>query len=201
MVKSVALAFIVLVGAGPAICRADGTIYAFGDEYGVLHLSNVPDDTRYRPLTPSAPARPSLPVISKAKAPKHRPYETLIDEAAQAFGVDPALVHAVISVESGYNARAVSKRGAAGLMQLMARTASRYGVSDLFDPSQNVRAGTQHLQELLLLFGNDLELVLAAYNAGVHAVERHGRKIPPYPETLAYVPRVLRVYVQSSAGR
>jgi soluble lytic murein transglycosylase-like protein len=81
----------------------------------------------------------------------------------------------------------------------MAKTAARYGVADIFDPAQNVRAGTQHLQELLALFGNDVELALAAYNAGVQAVERHGRKIPPYPETLQYVPRVLRAYSQRLA--
>jgi soluble lytic murein transglycosylase-like protein len=107
----------------------------------------------------------------------------------------------VIGVESAYDARAVSKRGAAGLMQLMPPTAARFGVTDPFDPVQNIRGGTQYLQELLRRFGNDVELALAAYNAGEAAVERYGRKVPPYPETIAYVPRVLRAYVQGAAGR
>jgi soluble lytic murein transglycosylase-like protein len=191
MAKALALALVLMAGASAATCCAAPTIYVYADERGVLHLSDVPDDARYRPL--GGPEQPA----QKAAAP--RPYQALIDEAAQAYGVDPALVHAVISVESAYNARAVSKRGAAGLMQLMAKTAARYGVADIFDPAQNVRAGTQHLQELLALFGNDVELALAAYNAGVQAVERHGRKIPPYPETLQYVPRVLRAYSQRLA--
>lgn len=187
MVK--ALLVILIVGANPALCLAGPMIFTYADERGVLHLSNVPDDARYRPFAARADAAPQ------------RPYAALIDETARAVGVDPALVHAVISVESGYNARALSKRGAAGLMQLMAKTAAHYGVSDVYDPAQNVRAGTQHLRELLQLFGNDLELALAAYNAGAQAVERYGRKIPPFAETRAYVPRVLDLYVQSSAGR
>lgn len=201
MIVLKALSIALIVGAHPALCLAGPLIYVYGDERGVLHLSNVPDDARFRPLAAFAPPGPAADRLAKPAAAPQRPYAALIDETARAFGIAPALLHAVISVESGYNARAVSKRGAAGLMQLMAPTAARYGVSDVFDPSQNLRAGTQHLQELLHLFGNDLELALAAYNAGAQAVERHGRKIPPFPETQAYVPRVLRIYVQSSAGR
>jgi len=171
-------------------CHAQSTIYAYSDERGVLHLTDAPDDGRYRALGEPEAASPAK--TSKAV----RPYEALIDRTARAYGLDPALVHAVVSVESGYDARAVSKRGAAGLMQLMAPTAARYGVSDRLDPSQNLRAGTQHLRELLELFANDLELALAAYNAGVQAVERHGRRIPPYAETQSYVPRVLRAYAK-----
>jgi soluble lytic murein transglycosylase-like protein len=104
------------------------------------------------------------------------------------------LLHAVISVESGYNARAVSKRGAAGLMQLMPETARRFGVADVFDPADNVRAGAQYLIALLKLFDNDLRLALAAYNAGEGAVIKYGRRIPPYRETAAYVPRVVGFY-------
>jgi soluble lytic murein transglycosylase-like protein len=202
MAKTVAMVFVFAALGSAGICRAEPTVYAYADERGVLHLSNVPDDARYRPLAGPEPVSQAPAATStKAQPATPRRYQALIDGAAQAYGVDAALVHAVISVESGYNARAVSRRGATGLMQLMGPTAARYGVSDLFDPSQNVRAGTQHLRDLLLLFGNDLELTLAAYNAGVHAVERHGRKIPPYPETLAYVPRVLRLYVRASLAQ
>jgi soluble lytic murein transglycosylase-like protein len=81
-------------------------------------------------------------------------------------------------------------------MQLMEGTAKRYGVADVFDPAQNVRGGTEHLGELLALFGNDVPLALAAYNAGAEAVRKHGNKIPPFPETLQYVPKVFRAYRQ-----
>jgi len=96
--------------------------------------------------------------------------------------------------------KAVSKRGASGLMQLMPETAKRYGVADIFDPKQNIRAGAQYLRDLLKMFNNDLRLVLAAYNAGEKAVVRHGSKIPPYPETAAYVPKVLAFYKKLSSS-
>ena len=193
MVKTLVAA---LVFGGLSLpCRAGPTIYSFVDERGVLHLTDVPDDPRYRQIDSAERLKPA-PSVAKVKP---RPYDALIENSARAFGVDSALIHAVISVESGYNAHAVSRRGAAGLMQLMATTAAQYGVSDRFDPVQNVRAGTQHLRELLALFGNDLELTLAAYNAGAAAVERHGRKIPPYRETLDYVPKVLRAYRSTPA--
>jgi soluble lytic murein transglycosylase-like protein len=100
----------------------------------------------------------------------------------------------VIAVESGFNSRALSKAGAVGLMQLMPATALRFGVSDPYDPLQNVRAGAQYLRFLIDRFGNDLSLALAAYNAGEQAVDRNGGQIPPYSETQAYVPRVLKIY-------
>jgi soluble lytic murein transglycosylase-like protein len=122
------------------------------------------------------------------------PYGAVVAQLAARYGIEAALLHAVIAVESGYNARAVSPRGAAGLMQLMPQTARRYGVADVFDPVDNVRAGARYLADLLKLFDNDLTLALAAYNAGEGAVLKHGRRIPPYRETTAYVPRVLEFY-------
>ena len=97
------------------------------------------------------------------------------------------MVAAVISVESGFNEKAVSHKGAKGLMQLMPGTAKRYGVTDVFDPAQNIKGGTAYLKDLMLLFNNDVSLTLAAYNAGEQAVAKYGRKIPPYPETRDYV--------------
>jgi soluble lytic murein transglycosylase-like protein len=114
--------------------------------------------------------------------------------AAKASTIQASLVRAVIVVESGFNPRAVSKRGAIGLMQLLPATARRYGVKDIYDPEQNIRAGTRYLRDLLTRFDSNLELALAAYNAGEEAVERYGRHIPPYAETLNYVPSVMRVY-------
>jgi len=116
------------------------------------------------------------------------PYGDEIAEAAGVWGVDPDLVRAVIEVESAFEPRAVSAKGAMGLMQLMPATARQYGVADPFDPRSNIEAGTRHLRSLLDRF--DLSLALAAYNAGVGAVERYGG-VPPYRETRSYVRRVM----------
>jgi soluble lytic murein transglycosylase-like protein len=114
-------------------------------------------------------------------------------------GLDPRLVHAVIQAESGYDPRAVSHKGAVGLMQLMPATAQRYGVRDRHDPAANVRGGSRFLKDLLHEF-DDLKLALAAYNAGPQAVRSHGNRIPPYPETRTFVERVLRLYRSQGAS-
>ncbi len=112
----------------------------------------------------------------------------------------PELLHAVIQVESGYNPNAVSPKGAVGLMQLMPATARRLGVVDSRDPLANLRGGARYLRNLIRLFDGDLQLALAAYNAGEAAVQRHARNIPPYAETIAYVEAVQRRY-QALLGR
>lgn len=183
----------------PLVSPADTGVYAFVDDKGELHLSNVPDNDRYRSLdAPAAPAgggaRDASELRGGGDGGVGRRYGVVVAQAAGEYGIDAALLHAVISVESGYNARAVSKSGAAGLMQLMPATARRYGVADVFDPAQNVRAGAQYLTHLLDLFDNDLSLALAAYNAGETAVIKYGRRIPPYRETAAYVPKVVGYY-------
>jgi soluble lytic murein transglycosylase-like protein len=184
---------------GPLACLADASVYAFVDDQGELHLSNVPDNERYQRLdAASAPAggeaREGLALVGAIDAGSRRPYGVVVAQVAGRYGIEAALLHAVIAVESGYNARAVSKRGAAGLMQLMPGTAKRYGVADVFDPADNVRAGAQYLTDLMKLFDNDIRLALAAYNAGEAAVIKYGRRIPPYRETAAYVPRVVGFY-------
>ena len=115
----------------------------------------------------------------------------LIEHYARLHDVTPALVAAVVSVESGFNSRAVSPKGAAGAMQLMPATAARYGVTDPGDPAQNIDAGVRHLKDLLVQHQGNVALALAAYNAGQGAVARHGGRIPPYRETMLYVPAVL----------
>jgi soluble lytic murein transglycosylase-like protein len=115
----------------------------------------------------------------------------LINEVAAEVKIAPALLHAVIATESRYNSDALSPRGAIGLMQLMPETALRFGAPDPYNPRDNVVAGANYLKFLFKLFDNDVELVLAAYNAGHNAVLRAGNRIPEYPETLAYVPKVL----------
>jgi soluble lytic murein transglycosylase-like protein len=104
----------------------------------------------------------------------------------------------VITVESGYNPSAVSRAGAVGLMQLMPETAKRYNVTNRHDPEQNIHAGAQYLSDLLRMFDNNLQLAIAAYNAGEQAVMKYGNRIPPYRETLAYVPKVMSFYKRYS---
>jgi hypothetical protein len=116
----------------------------------------------------------------------------MIDETAKRHGVDPALVHSVIKVESNYQQKAISPKGAQGLMQLIPATARRFGVANPFDPSQNLEGGVKYLRYLTERFGGDLRLALAAYNAGEGAVDRH-QGIPPYQETQQYVTKITRI--------
>jgi soluble lytic murein transglycosylase-like protein len=119
--------------------------------------------------------------------------ETLAADVARRHGLDPALVLAVASVESGFRPKAVSPKGAQGLMQLMPATATSLGVADAFDPETNLEGGSRYLAELIALYDGDLTKALAAYNAGPGAVKRHGG-VPPYQETRAYVKKVLERY-------
>jgi soluble lytic murein transglycosylase-like protein len=130
----------------------------------------------------------------------HSRYSSQIQAAAMATNVEAALIRAVISVESGYNPSAVSRAGAVGLMQLMPETATRYNVTDRHDPEQNIHGGAQYLHDLLRMFNYDLHLTIAAYNAGEQAVMKYGNRIPPYRETLAYVPKVMKFYKRYSTG-
>ena len=174
-------------------------IYSFRDERGVVHFTNIKGlDPRYRLLRKEGssavpgsgnPARVYMPSAAEIAR-----YSGIIDTAARTYGVDKALVHAVISAESGYNPQAVSRTGARGLMQLMPETARRYGVRDSMDPVENIYGGVRYLHDLLAMFKGDLKLVIAAYNAGENAVVRYGLHVPPYPETLGYVPKVLEFY-------
>lgn len=160
-----------LIALGAALLLA-------GSAWASPYRLQLDDATSYR-LTTTAPATASLP------------YAAEIAAAASKAGVDTALVHAVIAVESGYRANAVSPRGAIGLMQLMPATARRFGTDNPHDPQANLQAGTRYLRFLIDRFPARKDLALAAYNAGEGAVARHGG-IPPYPETQAYVPAVLR---------
>jgi len=121
-------------------------------------------------------------------------YDRMVNKIARTYGLESALLHAVISVESRYSPKAVSKAGAIGLMQLMPETARRYGVVDPLDPLQNLRGGARYLRYLLKKYNNDRNLALAAYNAGEASVAKYGNQIPPYPETTNYVPRVMGYY-------
>jgi soluble lytic murein transglycosylase-like protein len=199
-----AILLAMLIASGGA--RAD--IYGFVDENGVAHLSTTPLDHRYylfkkesRPLLlpGTDDALASVPVPAPRRTTRVNPadrkhYTPLISAVAREHQLEPALLHAVITVESGYNPKARSPKGAIGLMQLMPDTARRYDVANIWDPRDNLRGGARYLRDLLAMFNNNLSLALAAYNAGEGAVAQHGNKIPPFAETLSYVPRVLQQY-------
>ena len=174
---------------------AHADIYAFVDENGVAHYSNVPIDPRFQFLLATPADRTqSGEAYNPVLLARSVDFDPIIEKAALAAAVEADLLRAVIAVESGFNARAVSKAGAVGLMQLMPATAKRFGATDRYDPRQNVHAGARYLRSLIDRYGKDIQLALAAYNAGETAVDRCGRCIPAYKETQAYVPRVLRVY-------
>ena len=120
--------------------------------------------------------------------------EPLVLRVAAANGVHPALLKAVIEVESGFNSKALSSKGAIGLMQVMPDTAARYGRYDLYSPEENLAVGARYLHDLIVLFKGNLRLAVAAYNAGENAVLRNGGRIPPYAETQQYVPMVMDRY-------
>jgi soluble lytic murein transglycosylase-like protein len=192
-----ALTFGLACLAHGAVARAD--IFAYTDRAGVTHYSNVPSDARYVRIL-EEPAAPAAAALQAAPSTDWRQraalYASLIDAAARGASVHPALLRAVISVESAYDPRAVSRAGAQGLMQLQPATARRYGVVNSFDPAENLRGGAHYLSDLLKRYKNNLELALAAYNAGEDAVDRYGGHVPPYRETREYVPAVLKLYAK-----
>ena len=208
---------------------AQAQIWAYIDDRSVAHFSNSRIDERYElfvqggsvleigtspPGAPDAPRqlRPEPASASPAQSrlmqyltqsPRYKAVQHLLKEAAQMHRLEPELLQALIAAESGFDAQAVSPKGAVGLMQLMAPTAARYGVKSdrrssiaqkLTDPAVNLSAGTRYLRDLIAMFPGRLDLALAAYNAGEGAVQRAGNKIPNYPETQNYVKTVLQLY-------
>lgn len=178
--------------AGPA--AAD--IYAGRDATGVPVFSDRPgDDLVFYLGTDDLPTQsPARRQGADAFRAGMRRHDQQIRLAAQEYGIEPALLHAVVQVESGYNARAVSPKGAVGLMQLMPTTARALGVRDSVDPQANLRGGARYLRSLMTTFDGDLALALAAYNAGESAVRRYALQVPPFAETRSYVAAVLRRY-------
>ena len=176
------------VGLTSAPAFAGGRIFTFVDSRGVTHFTNIPRDDRYVPIVLRHPESRRR----RRVAPRNGGYDGLIRLAALQHDVPPALVKAVIAAESRFDSNAVSHKGAQGLMQLMPQTAAELGVTDAFEANQNVDGGVRYLREMLDRFG-DLSRAIAAYNAGPTAVD-HYRGVPPYPETRAYVKRVLTYY-------
>jgi len=134
----------------------------------------------------------SVPVVEVSR----EPFGDIIREAAKRYNVDADLITSVIAAESNFDPRAISRKDARGLMQLLPSTAARLGVKNIFDPQENIDAGTRYLSQLLQLYKNDLALTLAAYNAGPERVQQYGRHVPPFAETVSYVQRVKQTYSQ-----
>lgn len=192
--------FALICVCAPYSARAD--VYVDLSQMDEISIGNAEPDKYYaiRIEEPVAPQVLALPDSDNPKntATSQLPYHQEVLLAAYETAIEPALIHAVIATESKHNARAKSNKGARGLMQLMPATARRFNVKDNNDPKQNILAGSQYLRELLNLYQGDLKLTLAAYNAGPGAVQKYSNQIPPYKETLRYVPKVLKYYKKYS---
>ena len=211
---------VVVFGLSAALARAE--VWAFIDENNVPHFSDVRVDARYQPFSRGDFIRQAAreratpqpgdltqgeadgrPFTRFENSPLFQSVSGLLSEAARAHDLDAALLQALVATESGFNPRAVSPRGAIGLMQIMPATAERYGLSGdrrtplarkLADPALNVRTGARYLRDLINMFPNRLDLALAAYNAGEGAVQRAGNRIPQIRETQNYVKAVMQLY-------
>lgn len=168
-------------------------IYTFVDDNGVANFSDRMTDPRATLFWRDPKGPKGIALAMRADVLRKPPAALALDiEAiAKIYRLEPALLAALISVESRYNPRARSPKGAMGLTQLMPDTAQRYGVRNAFDIKQNLHGGARYLRDLLVMFNDDMHLALAAFNAGEGAVMKYGNKIPPYAETQRYVPLVL----------
>jgi soluble lytic murein transglycosylase-like protein len=185
---------------------AEADIYRYSDENGVIHFSNVGvgSNRNYKKVksepqernpnsSSSGPVRPQNKTRASQAANFPTTYGEIIESACGRHGVDPALVHAVVKVESDFNPYALSKKGAMGLMQLMPETAINMNVRDTFNPHENIDGGVKYLRYLIDRYEGNLSLALAAYNSGESAVRRWGA-IPPFRETREYVRRIMQLY-------
>jgi len=180
---------LILLVPAPAFCA----IYGYVDDEGVYHMTNIrpPGKNNYRVVIEDrdeVQPRPFLGLLNK------NAYDGLIKQHSEAYGLDPRLVKAVMIVESNANPQAVSNKGAQGLMQIMPDTARLLDLQHPFDPEENIQAGTRYLRSLYEFFKGDLELVLAAYNAGPQRVIENNMSVPPITETINYVKRVKLYY-------
>lgn len=192
LIKRLWIVYLVLAFTVLYALPATADIYKYEDKEGVLHFTDAPTDRRFkvfmRDIQKDKKLRTTFRLSGCARDPKE--FETIINSCALEYGVDTSLVKAVIHAESGYNPNALSRKGAAGLMQLMPKTAQGLKVSNAFDPSENIRGGVRYLKFLLDTFKGDVTLALAAYNAGLSKVAQY-RGIPPFEETRNYVGKVL----------
>ena len=190
-VKSLSVFFSIIFTA--LLCcnaMAQQELYPYVDADGTQVFTNIPPVGHVSNLNISG----SVPQVeTPPQTKKEEAYDAIIEKYAADFQLDPSLIRSIIATESGFNAKAVSPKGARGLMQLMPATAQRLGVKNSFDPEQNIRGGIKHFRTLMDTFNNDLELSLAAYNAGENLVQRLGR-IPEIAETKNYVQSITARY-------
>jgi hypothetical protein len=172
-------------------------LYSYVDVNGTRVFTNFAPDSPVSDLkiTGDVPAPTPPPLSSKSKS---ETYDPIIEKYASNYRIDPSLIRSMIATESGFNPRAISTKGARGLMQLMPETAKRLGVNNSFDPEQNIHGGIKHLRSLLNSFNEDISLSLAAYNAGENLVQRLGR-IPSIKETQDYVKSITKRYDKSKS--
>lgn len=191
--------FLIFFWGALTIARAD--IFAGVDAAGNPHFTNAPASlNNYRVIIAEPNPTPNQAVLTNRlvfkRGTHNQALQSLIHQSAAKYDFDAALLVAIIEVESGFNPRALSNKGATGLMQVMPNTGVLYGVSNLYNPSENLHAGIAHFKHLLNQYQGNLALALAAYNAGRTSVVKSGQRIPPYPETMLYVARVLARYEQ-----
>lgn len=193
--------FAVLFLVSFLVSYSSADIFKYVDENGVMCYTDVPFDKKADRILREKTKEPSdneQPVKSKVKSRVSPDFQTvayheIIHEKASTYNVDPSLIKAVITTESNWNSRAISRKGAMGLMQLMPSTANDLNVHNPFDPEENIEGGTKYLKYLLEKFNGDLTLAVAAYNAGPKRVEKYGY-VPPITETKQYVNKVLSLY-------
>jgi hypothetical protein len=190
-----------------SLCRPQAgmaDIYQYTDENGVIHFSNVGVSSvkKYKRLKPAVTAEQHTATPPHSSASSRAPfslsnfpsaYVDIINTACGRHGIDPALVHAIVKVESDFNPYALSRKGAMGLMQLMPQTAEVMNVGNSFNPNENIDGGVKYLRYLIDRYEGNLPLALAAYNSGETAVKKFGT-IPPYRETQNYVQRIMKIY-------
>ncbi len=172
-------------------------IYKYTDKHGRVILTDTPKNSKYVKLVKTWKGWVPLKTDSiryKNLEKNRKKHSGTINVVASRYKLPKSLIHAVITAESAYDSEAVSRAGAVGLMQLMPGTARRYGVKNRRNPYENIRGGSQYLRDLLVLYDNNLRLVLAAYNAGEGAVKKYNNTVPPYKETQNYVRKVIAFY-------
>jgi len=179
--------------------RLDVTGYEILGERYRLHLKGGVAEVPVSEIVAIEPEEIFEPLPEPEPLSDKTPFQKIIRAAAERYNMDADLIHCVIAVESNFNPKAVSRKNARGLMQLVPQTAAQMGVKDVFDPEENVNGGTHYLSGLMKKYNNNVTLALAAYNAGPERVDQYGHRVPPFLETMKYVQRIAKNYAKIKA--